>query len=94
MIYYIQLSFYFLKGNHTIAVIKGHESYELLSEGFGEVLSEINSLIERGNITIGGSVYKLEFFLGGDYKVHIGLSKMQQLNTYFSTVSTSNVGTE
>ena len=55
-------------GNHSIAVIKGAESYESL-QSFKPVLDTINKLVRQGNVSIKGKAYSLEFFLGGDYKV-------------------------
>ena len=48
------------KGNHTIAVVNGSEKYET-----SDVLSEINSLIEQGAITIDVQEVKLLFSWGG-----------------------------
>ena len=56
------------KGNHTIAVVNGSEKYETLQVSFKTTFSEINSLIDKGTIIVGGQEVKLEFFLGGDYK--------------------------
>jgi len=56
-------------GNHTIAAVKAKESYPALAQGFAEVIAEINSVQEEGDIDVGGCQHPLEFFLGGDYKV-------------------------
>ena len=56
-------------GNHTFAVVRGAESYELLKEGLCPVLSEINDLMEEHAIELLDTVYELKFVLGGDYKV-------------------------
>ena len=56
------------KGNHTIAVVNGSEKYETLQVSFKTTFSEINSLIDKGNIIVDGQEVKLEYFLGGDYK--------------------------
>ena len=55
-------------GNHTIAIVKGSESYNTLREAFGAVFSEINDTIKQGHIVVNDSQYNFEFFLGGDYK--------------------------
>ena len=55
------------KGNHTIAVVNGSEKYETLQVSFKTTFSEIDSLIDKGTIIVGGEEVKLEFFLGGDY---------------------------
>ena len=51
-------------------MIKGEESYEAL-KSFKPVLDDINKLIKQGKIEVEGQSYSLEFFLGGDYKVHV-----------------------
>ena len=56
-------------GNHTYAAIKGGESYELLSQGLGSVIAEVNQVITKGSVTVDGREVKLEFYLGSDYKV-------------------------
>ena len=55
-------------GNHTIAVVKGSESYKTLKESFQHSFEEINTLIGKKTIKINDTTYDLEFFLGGDYK--------------------------
>ena len=54
--------------NHTIAIVKGSEKYEILKELFSNVFSDINDLNSTKQITINGKDVNLEFFLGGDYK--------------------------
>lgn len=56
-------------GNHTFAGLKADESYENLSGGFGDVMAQLNSLIDNPVIEVNETKYTLEFFLGGDYKV-------------------------
>ena len=56
-------------GNHTFAVIQGAEQYEIIKNGFGVVLQEINNLIAGGFVEVNGETIELNFFLGGDYKV-------------------------
>ena len=56
-------------GNHTFAGLKAEESYETISSGLREVLDELNSLISESAILIRETKYKLQFFLGSDYKV-------------------------
>ena len=60
---------YILSGNHTFAAIKGEESYELISQGLGSVIAEVNQVIEKGSVLVCGQDVKLEFYLGSDYKV-------------------------
>ena len=56
-------------GNHTFAAIRGKESYELLSIAFSNLIQDINSVINKGQMKIGDTNYQLKFLLGGDYKV-------------------------
>ncbi|XP_028410462.1 uncharacterized protein LOC114533075 [Dendronephthya gigantea] len=56
------------KGNHTVAVIKGHEDYHLLRTSCAKIFSCINRLVKSGKINIKGKDVPVEFYLGGDYK--------------------------
>jgi hypothetical protein len=56
------------KGCHTIAEVKGTESYETLRDSFGEVFKDINESIKKKKLCINGKELTLENFLGGDYK--------------------------
>jgi len=56
-------------GNHTIAVIKGQESYDLLRSSCREIFDAVNSIVKEGKVTIDGIDVPIELFLGGDYKV-------------------------
>ena len=42
------------KGNHTIAVVKGKEDYNTLGKSFADVFKDINSLISKKKIEVGG----------------------------------------
>ncbi len=77
----IDTQIYTLTGNHTFAVIRADESYENLSTGFGEVTDDLNALLENPTITIDAVQYRLEFFLGSDYKV-----QMQHVCLHFHLV--------
>ena len=66
-------------GNHTVAVIKGHESYDLLKSSGKDVFSYINKLIDDGNICIDGKEIPTNIYLGGDYKVYYFLVKFTYL---------------
>lgn len=59
----------YVTGNHTIAVVKGKEEYEQLKESLTNVTNDVNSLSDDGEMTVDGKKVKLEFYLGGDYKV-------------------------
>ena len=56
-------------GNHTVAVIKGHEDYNLLKMSCSKVFDDINKLVRAGKIRIGDKDVPIEIFVGGDYKV-------------------------
>ncbi|KAL5501990.1 hypothetical protein EMCRGX_G008675 [Ephydatia muelleri] len=59
------------RDNHTLAVVKMPESYQLLSETLHPLLDGIQALMASKCIEVGGKVYKLEFYLGGDLKVEV-----------------------
>ena len=59
-----------LTGNHTIAVVKGKEEYEVLKESLTNVINDVNSLVNDGEITVDGKTVEVDFYLGGDYKVN------------------------
>ncbi|CAB4028869.1 Hypothetical predicted protein [Paramuricea clavata] len=56
------------KGNHTIAVVKGKEDYDVLKHCFRDVFNDINDMLREKNLDLGEDTVNLEFFLGGDYK--------------------------
>ena len=56
------------KGNRTLCIVNGPEKYETLKSSMGSVISEINSIINKGKVEIDGREVNIEVFLGGDYK--------------------------
>ena len=40
------------KGNHTIAVVKGKEDYDVLKESFKDVLRDINEVVAEKKIDV------------------------------------------
>ena len=58
-----------LLGNHTFAIISGHENYDFLKQGLSPVLNEINTLIEKNAVNVNGEISDLNFVHGADYKV-------------------------
>lgn len=60
----------FYTGNHTVAVIKGHESYDLLKSSCKDVFGYVNKLLHDGKMSINGEDIPVEILLGGDYKVY------------------------
>jgi hypothetical protein len=64
--------FFFLPGNHTVAVIKGKESFETLQSSCSRIFNDVNNIVKTGFIKIGENQVPVEIFLGGDYKVILG----------------------
>ena len=58
-------------GNHTFAVIRGVEEYEMLAKGLQDVLNEVNYLINNPYLLVCDKLVELTFFLGSDYKVKL-----------------------
>ena len=56
------------KGNRTIAIVNGSESYETIKEAFGGISHEINTMINSGKLMVDGQGVNIDFFRGGDYK--------------------------
>ena len=46
------LAVLFHVGNHTVAVIKGHEDYGLLKMSCSKIFDDINKLVRAGHIKI------------------------------------------
>ncbi|XP_028513133.1 uncharacterized protein LOC114574525 [Exaiptasia diaphana] len=66
------------KGNYILAVIKMHEDYENLRASLADLTNEMSQLKE---ITVNKINYKIEYFLGGDWKflaLVCGLGKANQ----------------
>ena len=74
------------KGNHTIAVVKGKEDYNTLRQSFGDIFKEINSLISKKKIEVGGKSVNLEFFLGGDYKFILLVMGLKGATSHYACV--------
>ena len=55
-------------GNHIFAVVRGAENYDTIKSSFRDVLRDINRLIERGFILVGGHLVPVEIFLGRNTK--------------------------
>ena len=53
------------KGDCLLAVIKEKESYDVLSVGLSDLTKEMEQLKE---FKVDGNIYKIEYFLGGDWK--------------------------
>ena len=59
-----------ITGNNAVAVIKGHESYELLQSSCSTIFRQVNNVIDKGKVSVEGKDIPVDVFLGGDYKVH------------------------
>ena len=57
------------KGNYTIGVVNGKENYTTVQKCFKDILADINQLVDEKEINVDGQTIKLDFFLGGDYKL-------------------------
>lgn len=56
---------YGYEGNHTLAILKEPENYESLAKGLEDIRLEVERLKQ---IAVGGQVYDIVYFLGGDWK--------------------------
>jgi hypothetical protein len=54
--------------HHTVAVVNGHESYEMYKCSFRNVFESINSLSYAGHLVIDDEEIELDICLGVDYK--------------------------
>ena len=55
--------------NHTIAIIKGQETYDLLKSSCSAIFDQVNKLVECKKIDLNDTEFPVEVYLGGDYKV-------------------------
>ena len=62
--------FLFHTGNHTVAVIKGHDNYDLLKTSCKDAFVYVNKFIFDGKVSIDGKDIQVEILLGSDYKVY------------------------
>jgi hypothetical protein len=53
-----------LIGSHTIAVVKGHKSYELLKNSFSDLFGTVNRIIKEGKMTVCEEIFLLRYFWG------------------------------
>ena len=56
-------------GNHTIAIIKGQETYDLLKSSCSAIFDQVNKLVEGKKVDLNDTEVPVEVYLGGDYKV-------------------------
>ncbi|CAB4030363.1 Hypothetical predicted protein [Paramuricea clavata] len=72
------------KGNHSLGVVKGNESYELLNQAFGDIFNQINHLNKLKHIKVGEKIVNLEIFFGGDYKFLLLVFGLQNATSNYS----------
>ena len=53
------------KGNYILAIIENTESYDNLRQGLADLIKEMSNLKE---INVNGRNYKIDYYLGGDWK--------------------------
>ena len=55
--------------NHTFAAVRALEDYDTLATSLKPVLDDINKLLGAKEVIVCERIVKLNFYLGGDYKV-------------------------
>lgn len=53
------------QGNHPLAIFKSEESYTYLKSALEDIINEVGEL---QTITLNGTVWKINYYLGGDWK--------------------------
>ena len=53
------------EGNHCLAIFRAPENYESLKCALSDIIEEVSSL---QFISVNGQQYKIEFYMGGDWK--------------------------
>ena len=59
------------KGNRTLGIVNGTESYHTIKESFQSLFNEVNDLTAKGKMNVDGQEIKTELYLGGDYKFNL-----------------------
>ena len=59
-----------ITGNKAVAVIKGHESNEVLQSSCSTIFRSVNIVINKGKVSVEGKDVPVDVLLGGEYKVH------------------------
>ena len=70
-------------GNHTIAIMKVSETYDELVQGLEDICEEARDLQV---ITIGQKVYRIIFFLGGDWKFLTTVNGIESANAEYAYI--------
>ena len=72
-----------VKGNHTITILKVSEDYNDLAAGLKDIIEEAKDLEV---ITVEDRVYKIEYFLGGDWKFLACVSGIEAATCDFACI--------
>jgi len=70
-------------GNHTIAIMKVSETYDELVKGLQDICQEVKDLEV---VTIDQRVYKITFFLGGDWKFLATVTGLESANADYACI--------
>ena len=70
-------------GNYTIAILKATETYDELALGLQDICEEAKDLEV---LTIEGNVYKIIFFLGGDWKFLTTVCGIESASAEYSCI--------
>ena len=70
-------------GNHTIAIMKVSESYDELIKGLRDICQEARDL---EMITVDERIFKITFFLGGDWKFLATVNGLEHANANFACI--------
>ncbi|KAK2550530.1 hypothetical protein P5673_028729 [Acropora cervicornis] len=74
------------KGNNAVAVIKGHETYELLQSSCSTIFRQVNHVIDKGKVSIEGKDIPVDVFLGRDYKFLLLVLGMKSASSDYSCI--------
>ena len=74
---------YSVFGNYTIAILKATETYDELALGLQDICEEAKDLEV---LTIEGNVYKIIFFLGGDWKFLATVCGIESASAEYSCI--------
>ena len=72
-------------GNHTLCILREPEQYDKLALGLQDIHKEV-ALISKKGITVGGEVYNICFYLGGDWKFLASICGLDAANSTFACI--------
>lgn len=76
-------------GNHTIAILKVSENYDELAAGLHDILQEARDL---EIVTVEDKVFKLEYYLGGDWKFLALVCGLESAMSEYSCICSKGKG--